>query len=199
MTLKSVKNNQNGLMLVELMVVLVLLGIILALGYMYLDYGVKAFERGERRSIAQTASRLTSDFIKNEIRFAKKITINPAVTIDNDGSINEPGDYRYIYLDDNENSPNTNSIVFQDEDGNKRVLADSQADGMPYSIRFDSNIPDDVVIFEIEADNNLYHLDTRIQALNIRLYREGPQGGDLIKINDNENGDYTIIKYKHPE
>lgn len=201
MTFKSIKNNQKGLMLVELMVVLVLLGIILALSYMYFDYGVQAFERGERRSIAQTASRLTSDFIKTEIRFAKEITINPDVTIDDDGYISESGDYRYIYLDDNPDSPNTDSIVFQNEDGNKQVLADSQADDMPYSIRFDSNIPDDVVIFEIEADNNLYQLDTRIQALNIRLYRDRPQEGRLIDINNsgNDNGDYTIIEYKHPE
>jgi len=199
-TYKSIKNNQNGLMLVELMVVIVLLSIILALGYMYFDYGVQAFERGERRSIAQTTSRLTSDFIKREVRFAKEITINPGITITNSGYISEPGDYRYIYLDDNPDSPHTNSIVFQDEEGNKQVLADSQADDMPYRIEFDSNIPDDVIIFEIEADNDLYHFDTRIQALNIRLYRDRPHEGRLIEINeDPNNGVYTVIKYKLPE
>ncbi len=198
MTLKSIKNNQNGITLVELMVVIVLLIIILTIGYMYFDFGVQAFERGERRSIAQTTSRFTSDFIKTEVRFAKEIIINPNTTINNDGSISTADGYRYIYLDDNPDSSYTDSILFRDEEGNTRVLADSRADDMPYVIRFDSNIPDDVVIYEIEADNGLYYLNTRIQALNIRLYRDRPQSGELIEINA-PNGDYTIIKYKHPE
>lgn len=177
---------QDGLSLVELMIALSLLGIVLALGYMYFDYGVQAFDRGERQTIAQQASRITSDFVTAELRFAKEIEINP------EGGISEAG-YRYVYLDDD-----TDSIVFRDEEGNERILASSQADGMPYFIKFDSNIPDDVVIFDIEADSGLYELHTRVQALNLELYRTFTTEGELISLNDDATGIYTIIKYRVP-
>ena len=182
---------QDGLSLVELMITLSLLGIVLALGYMYFDYGVQAFDRGERQSIAQQASRITSDFVTAELRFAKEIEINP------EGGISEAG-YRYIYLDDDTDSDDTDSIVFRDEEGNERILASSQADGMPYFIKFDSNIPDDVVIFDIEADNGLYELHTRVQALNLELYRTFTTEGELISLNEDATGIYTIIKYRVP-
>jgi len=178
---------QDGLSLVELLVALSLLGIVLALGYMYFDFGVQAFDRGERQTIAQQAARITSDFVTAELRFAKEIEINP------DGGLNETG-YRYIYLDETEDS-----IVFRDEEGNERILANSQVDEMPYFIKFNSNIPDDVVIFDIKADDGLYELNTRVQALNLELYRTYTLEGDLIKLNDNEDEIYTVIKYKVPK
>lgn len=175
-------NRENGFTIVELMIVLALLGIVLALGYMYLDFGVRTFDRGEQRAIAQTAARSTSDFITTELRFAKEIIINP-------GGSFEQG-YRYVYEDND-------SIIFRDEQGNERVLASSDSDGMPYTIYFTSNVPDDVVIFDIDADNGLYTLDqTRVQALNLRLYRSYSLEGDLIKLNDDGG---SKIKYKKPD
>jgi len=205
-TLKNFKK-QDGLTLVELMIVLSLLGIILAIGYMYFSFGVQAYDRGERRTIAQHASRLTADFISRELRFAREVEINP------EGGISESG-YRYFYLDND-------SIIFRDEDNNERTLADSQADDMSYSIYFTSHVPDDIVIFFILADygmdtaefagkdiveikekieenaeQGLYYLKTKVQALNLELYRTYGPDDDMIKLNG-EGG--TVVKYLKPE
>ncbi|MDY6826368.1 MAG: prepilin-type N-terminal cleavage/methylation domain-containing protein [Bacillota bacterium] len=182
MTIKKFQDD-HGFTLVELMVTLALLGIVLALGYLYFGFGVQAFQRGERQSIAQQAVRLTSDFITSELRFAKQIEINP------EGGISETG-YRYIYQEDD-------SIYFRNEEGNDRCLADSDADGMPYSIIFTSNVPEDVVIFTIEADNGLYTLQSSVQALNLELYRDYNIDlyGEIIKVYD---GDDTSVKYTIP-
>ena len=178
-------NKEHGFSIVELMVALALLGIVLALGYMYFDFGLGAFNRGERQTIAQQAVRLTSDFITSELRFANQIEINP------EDGLSETG-FKYLYLDEN------NSIVFRDDDGTtERILADSILDDMPFNIHFTSNVPDDVVIYTIDADNGLYTIETRVQALNLELYRTFNLDlyGVLIKLNE---GDGTIVKYKKP-
>jgi prepilin-type N-terminal cleavage/methylation domain-containing protein len=174
--------NQKGFTLVELMVVLALLGIVLGLGYMFLNFGVMSFNRGERHAIAQQAARITSVYITNELRFAREIEINPVEETMESG-------YRYFYLSEN------NSIIFHDESGNEIILADSAADDMDYSIYFTSNIPDDVVIFDIEADGGFYSLNSRVQALNIELYRTYSMEGQMIKLNG-EGG--SVLKYKIP-
>jgi len=214
LTIKALKNNEEGITLVELMVVIVLLSIVLALGYMYFDYGVQAFERGERQTIAQKAARLSSDFITNELRFTKEIEINPDGEFAGNGDFDEG--YKYIFLDD------TDSIIFRDLDGSKKVLADSEADDMPYIIYFSSNVPNDVVYFYVAADlspvdlgeyideetylldedslvgdigKGLYFLRTKVQALNLELYRTYGLDGELIQLNGMGG---TVIKYKHP-
>lgn len=207
--------SQDGITLVELMIVVVLLSIVLTVGYMYFDYGVQAFERGERQAIAQKAARLTSDFITTELRFAKEIEINP------DGVYADNGDfevgYKYIYLDEND------SVVFRDLDGSRKILADSQADDMAFNIFFSSNVPHDVVYFYMTADlppdtelvdyvddetyqldleklkaekgTGLYLLSTKVQALNLELYRTYGIDSELIKLNGLGG---TVIKYRYP-
>ncbi|HSW35684.1 MAG TPA: prepilin-type N-terminal cleavage/methylation domain-containing protein [Candidatus Limnocylindrales bacterium] len=178
-------SNQNGLSLVELLITISLLVVILSLGFLYLGFGVQAFEEGERRAIAQQAVRTTSDFITDELRFAKQIEINPV------GGLTEAG-FRYFFLRDG-------SIIFKSDDlyQPERILADSLADAMIYNIVFTSNVPDDVVIFTITADNDLYEITTRVQALNVGLFREFSYAlyGRLIQVNA---GDNTIIKYRKP-
>ncbi len=191
---------QDGLSLVELVIVLALLGIVLALGYMYLDFGAQAFDRGEEKTIAQKALRFTSNFLTSELRFAKEVEINP-------GEGFEEG-YRYVYLEND-------NIIFRDEEGSERLLADAGADEMPFSIYFTCSVPDDVVIMYLIADysidihadgfdieqlyeeeKGLYFLKTRVQALNLELFRT--YGLDEPMIQLNEDGG-TKIKYKLPE
>jgi hypothetical protein len=59
-------------------------------------------------------------------------------------------------------------------------------------------VPYDVIIFFIEAGDELYRLDSRVQALNLDLLRTyDPESGDvLIKRNE---GDDTSIKYQKPD
>jgi|GEM_PF-1131779 len=204
----------DGFSIVELIVVLSLLGIVLALGYMYFGFGVKAYDRGEQRAIAQQASRLASGFITSEIRFANEIEINPSDSSFENG-------YRYIYIEDE-------SIKHINENGNERILADSSADDMDYSIFFTSNVPHDVVYFYIFADfpseidlgdyiivdpdndkwefeeerleqevgKGLYFLKTKVQALNLELYNTYGPDEEMIELNGKGG---SIIKYRIPD
>lgn len=205
------KQKQDGFTLVEIMIVLALVGIILALGYMYLDFGVQARDRGEKQAIAQKGARYSADIITGELRFAEEVIINPEGDYVSEEDF-EDG-YSYFYQDDN-------SLVHRDEEGTSRVLADSKTDDMPYSIYFTSNVPNDVVYFYIIVDHNLdtdlepyideesyelneedlseekeyiYLLKTKVQALNLELSRTYAPEDELIKLNDLGG---TIIKYK---
>ncbi len=205
----KILNKQDGLTVIELLIVLTLILLVLAIGFMYFDFGVKAFDRGERQTIAQKAARITSDFITSELRFAKEITINP------DGNPGDSEGYYYFYEENN-------SIKFLDPDeATPRTLADTKTDGITYNVYFFSNIPYDVVIFYIFADleaepessqsgmeeykenvenlkqESLYALKTRVQAINLKLFRDyDPETEEMITIN--EGGDHTVIKYKKP-
>lgn len=210
--MKTLKQNE-GLTLVELMVVLSLLGIVLVLGYMYFGFSVQAYEQGEKSAIAQQASRLVSNYVTKELRFANEIEINPSTN-------NFESGYRYVYLENE-------SIKHRDEYGNVKVLADSAGDGMAYHIYFTSNVPYDVVYFYIFADfpggvdignyikvdteneiwlfeeerlekeigTGLYFLKTKVQALNLELHKiYGPEEEMIIM---NGKGGHTI-KYMVP-
>ncbi len=166
-------------MLLELVIALSLLGIVLGLGYLYFSFTANSFARGEEKAIAQQAVRHVSDTITTEIRFAREVEINPA-----DGLI-EAG-YRYIYEDNG-------SIKSLDQSGHVRILADSAADNMLYSLLFigpetdrsiipsayetniPNSIPDDLLFFIISAvDSNegeeIYALVSSVQALNLSIF-----------------------------
>lgn len=208
--LSKIYRQQKGLSLVELLIVLALLGIILAVGYNYFYFGTQAFARGERYAIAQQASRHASDIITREIRFAHEIEINPTGGISVD-------DFDYIYLE--------NDSIKVREGGVVRILADSNADDIAYSIFFTSNVPNDVVYFyvfadlpesvdlsgymvmvdgdwilnetELEEDGvySLYYLKTKVQALNLKLFNTYGQNAELIKLEGNGG---LVLKYKKP-
>lgn len=179
----SFYHQQVGFTVIELMISLALLLIMIALGYLFFFFGLRTYDTGEQKAIAQQAARITSDFITTELRFAELVEINPSTSFE--------AEYQYIYL-------SNDSIYHRDQNGNTRALADSSNDGMPYYIEFSSSVPYDVIIFFIEADDDLYRLDSRVQALNLDLLRTyDPESGDaLIKRNE---GDNTSIKYKKPD
>jgi len=178
---------QDGFTVVELMVVLTILGIVLALGYMYFDFGMRTFARGERQSIAQQAIRLAADYISSEIRYADEIIINPANTNANE----------YYYIEQQ-----SDSVVYfyRDENGTataNRTLLDSSADDIAYSIAFSEQsavekiVLDLVVEFTLEAEDGLYSLDTNVFILNLN---------DSNKYQDlsSQEEAASVIKFRKP-
>ncbi len=172
-------NKQEGLGLVELLIVLVLLNLVLSVGYMFFSFGVEVYNRGEKKAIAQQAARLTSDFITAEVRYGKDITVNP------DNGINDL-DFHYIFLENN--SIKYRSINYPATPD--RILADSQADKMNFTIEFSAETDYDLIIFKITADQDFYELETKVHALNMSLDRSS----DL----EVQTGDISIIRYKKP-
>ncbi len=179
---------QHGFSVVELMLVLTLLSVILALGYMFFSFGYRAFGQGERQTIAQQAIRSGTEFITSEIRYADEITINPDNISNND-------DYYYIFQQGD-------SVVYQDKNKNlsERIILDSSADNIVYRVNFaenheKSNISifdiDLIINFTIETEDNLYSLETNVYILNLE---------DIDNYNDfsGNQGHITGIKYKKP-
>lgn len=193
--IKEVVKKQQGLSVVELMVALSLLGVILALGYMFFSFGSNSFNRGEKQAIAQQGVRLTSTFITGELRYALKLDIVSVSAIPSSGD-----GFRYIYLDEG-------SIIYINENGEDRVIANSIDDGFDYNLIFITNktdptdiptdylslipseFPDDLVVFIIDADSGYYTLSTSVQALNIDLF------SNVISVS---SGAINAVRYQKP-
>lgn len=73
--LKTV-NNEKGLTLVEILVVVVLIVVVLSLGYTVIHYSRTTFQSGTARAEVQQEVRLVSDYITQELRNATAITDN---------------------------------------------------------------------------------------------------------------------------
>lgn len=176
---------QDGFTLIELLVTLVLLLIVLALAYMFFNFGIRSFNRGEQRAIAQQAIRTTADFISSEIRYASELTINPA-------NVSSTDDFYYIYMDGD-------SVYFQDKDKNipARILLNGTDDQMNYSISFwedsfeELSSQVNLVIKFLLSSEDIYSLETKIYVLNIK---ESAHYNDL----SSQTGNITGIKYIKP-
>ena len=179
---KLIIRKQCGFTVVELMVVLALLGIVLALGYMFFGFGISTFARGERQTIAQQEIRRGAEFITSELRFANKITIEPADLTE--------GGYYYIYQEGD-------SVVYKDKSGQERVVLDSSADGITYLISFNEESVQEsrdyglIIKFVLEAEDNLYVLDTNVYIMNLRNKNNYQ---DL----STQNGSASAIKFSKP-
>lgn len=68
-------NNQRGITLVELLVVLVLFGLILNLGFLFFGFGNTLFVQGESKATIQQNMRLAMNMIVREVRFASQVVI----------------------------------------------------------------------------------------------------------------------------
>ena len=180
------QNTEKGFTIVELIIYLALLLIVLNLAYMYFGYGLKVFDRGERKSIAQQSIRVAADFISSELRYADEVIINP-------NEIKTDDDYSYFYQigDSVYYRNNKNSVI--------RTLLDSSADdNIAYRIVFSeqsfTGIADTklVVTFKLEtADEDLYELESNVYILNLN----NPNNYEINSVD--ANSPYSI-KFKHP-
>lgn len=182
---KLTLNKQGGFSLVELLIVLALLGLVLALGYMYFGFGLSTYARGERQSIAQQSIRQGADFITSELRYADEIILDPT-------DLNKAG-YYYILQD------GTSVIYYYiDNGGNQvqtRTILDSALDEIDYEISF---VEDTLLTqvsyrlileFNLTADDGLYSLDTKVNILNLN---------EADKYQSEEGDSFSAVKFKKP-
>lgn len=188
---------QKGLSLIELVIVLSLLGLVLAVGYSYLNFGLISYAQGEKQTIAQHGLRLTSSLVKNELRYARSVEI--IVVPAGFGSNDAAEGYGYFYTDND-------SIMHIDPAGQVKVLSDGPVDELDYSITFLASnsdqshldtyteyLPEDfhenLIVFILDADQGFYTLGTSVQILNLELYENEIQVDSAAK---------NAIRYQKP-
>ncbi|MDW7651431.1 MAG: prepilin-type N-terminal cleavage/methylation domain-containing protein [Bacillota bacterium] len=143
--------NQRGLSLAELVVVIALLGIVLAIGYTFYFFGVRAFNVGEDQSNVQRDIRIASSVITKEIRNATVVEL--VYTDAADG-------YHYIYFD----SGNIKHRL----DADVTTWTQGSIESLTFNIQ---QLPDgsNVVEFSIAGreDQQLYDITSKVNLNNL--------------------------------
>lgn len=75
--MKTIKYNNKGVTLIELLIVLAIMGIVFQVIYSIFFIGNKSFNTSKNKGFAQQDVRIASTYIINEIRTAKEISTDP--------------------------------------------------------------------------------------------------------------------------
>jgi prepilin-type N-terminal cleavage/methylation domain-containing protein len=88
--------DKRGVSLVELTVVLALLSVVLAVGYLFYGFGTRTFAAGEIRSNVQQQARLASSYIEKELRYAFEVQLLDLATFTVPAVVGD--DFQYLFL-----------------------------------------------------------------------------------------------------
>lgn len=178
---KLCDNRQGGFSLIEVVIALALLGVVLAIGYNYFNFGFRSYQTGERQAIAQTGVRTGIDFAVKELRYADTVELSNSIPAGLD-------DFYYIYQENN-------SVIYQSPD-QKKILLDSNQDQIVYSfllseVKFDITSNITLVISTLIAAEDIYSLGANVQVLNLTNlndYSDTTASGQKA----------TVVKYTKP-
>ncbi len=90
-------SDEDGITLVEILIVLALIGIVHGLAFSLYYFGATAFSGGENQSIVQQRIRLASRIITDEVRYAYSVELFPELNLPNNA--NQFGDDQFIVQD----------------------------------------------------------------------------------------------------
>lgn len=125
--MRSIGSKQNGLILIEIIVSIILLGIIGVFTSMFLYTGINAYMLSRQTSSGAMRAQIALDRINLELR---KITSIPPGTLIVDSSIiyysaDLPGTRKLIYTAPTNPPDNDNGFLSLEVDGNSNILIDS--------------------------------------------------------------------------
>lgn len=86
-------DNQNGITLIELLIVIGIMGVVMSLGFSFLMFGTRTFKLSGERADNQFDVRMPTDFVSKEVRYADKVQILTSVPA------SQPANTYDIYLD----------------------------------------------------------------------------------------------------
>jgi prepilin-type N-terminal cleavage/methylation domain-containing protein len=166
--------NQDGLGLIELLIVITLLSITLTIGYGVYYYGNVTFSKGEAQQNLQQNVRQTAAFITNEIRFASEVEIL------SESPLSFETGWSYIYLKDDDNE----SVYIRNDDGDNPIpviIADDTTYGSG-ALSF-NGAGSNVLQFTLTASNNNqnYNIESQVQPLNIIGNIVGSNNGVAVR------------------
>ncbi len=177
-------NDERGLSLVELTIVLAMMGMVLALGYLFYDFGTRSFNVGEARSNVQQNVRVTSDYIARELRYAFEVQLL-------DGSFVIPetveDDFNYIFIN------SEGAVEHKASDGSVVLFGGSAIGVVTDFLEFGVSLENDSILFySLEAVTTgttlqEYGVNTEMYIENLSLSK------NLIKNIMGDTG--TAIRY----
>jgi prepilin-type N-terminal cleavage/methylation domain-containing protein len=176
--------DERGVSLVELTIVLALMGIILAVGYMFYDFGLRTFNVGEAKSNVQQNVRVASDYIARELRYAFEVQL-----LDNTFTIPESvtDDFNYIFINGD------GAVEHRTIDGSTVLFGGSISGVVTDLLEFGINTDNDSILnYSIGAETTgatlqEYGLNSEIYIENLNL------SSNLIKNITGDTG--TAIRY----
>ena len=191
--IKSLINNRRGFALLELIITLTLLGILLAMGFMFYSFGVVSYNIGEEQTDIQQNARLAADFIISELRVAEAVTIVEGyehLDIDDFGMTHaDETPVFYIYVKDN-------AIYYQEHedlaagempgDGTSlTAILENISTNIDFELSFAKSTTEDkdnILEFDLSAksinSDREYVLDTQLLVLNLDEIEEFNLTGD---------------------
>ncbi|MBP2027366.1 prepilin-type N-terminal cleavage/methylation domain-containing protein [Acetoanaerobium pronyense] len=162
---------KKGFTLIEVLVTIGILGILISVLYNIIFFQINAFNKSDRQSVAQSDVRYISDFITNELRFAKDIEI-----LGNKSDI-DSYEYKYIYIE--------NGDVFHRGYGNNYIKKLNLENRNPsYEIEFWTEKNDTSLLFyKILSESQEFKIESSVNLLNTRL----------------EENTGLVLKYQQPD
>lgn len=131
---KKMKQNQKGITLVELIIVLGLIVVVIGVTYNVFFVSSSIFDTGVNKANIQQSARVCSNEIIDSLKFAKQVSKDPI----SGGNT--------IYLDNKR-------IVFEDSAGNKQMFGDYIE-----NLKFESKENGKVVYFEFDVNTGKQQL-----------------------------------------
>jgi prepilin-type N-terminal cleavage/methylation domain-containing protein len=163
-------NSKRGFTLIEVLITIVILGIVLSVLYNILFFQINTFNKADKKTIAQSDLRYISDFITNEIRYAKTIDIL------NSSSDMDSLEHKYIYAENG-------NVYYRDNSKNiiKKLNIESRESNYDIKIWTENN-ESKVVYYQISSVSQNFDLGSSINLLNTKLSKK----------------EGVVIKYQQP-
>lgn len=141
----------KGLTLIELLISIALIGIIMSAAFSLQIFGTKTFKRGEDRADNQFDTRMASEFITKEIRYAKSLEILSSIPTPASG-------FNYIFISGGRLQYYKNGI---------KINPPGIGDVSDFTLSF-SRVFDNTAGFKVGKQGSTdFDLDTRVSILNI--------------------------------
>ena len=171
-------NESSGFTLVEMMIVVLIIGFVLSMGFMLFLFGVSSQQIGEEQADVQQNARLVGDFISKELRMAEKCDIlydyaeytsteDLKIFLEGIGYDFEEDHHVYFIFEDG------GSIYYQEViEGDERAeLLEGISRNIDFDLEFKLGDKDNTVEIEIYATDKQtgrsYYLETEVLALNV--------------------------------